>query len=347
MEDSDFKVSEMSQESAWESFISGCSQKTFLQSWSWGNFNEKMGEKTWKLGVFKGPELKAVSLAVLVNAKRGKFILVPHGPVMKDKEREKEKILKALISDLKNKGKENKAVFIRISPITERSGENEAAFKKAGLREAPIHAHPESSWKLGISPSEEEIMAKMRKTTRYLVRQALKNKDIGIKRSEDVKDLEKFNQLYLKVVEKQRFVPFSYRYLNEEFQSFLQKGQISLFFAEYKGKPAASAFVIFWSGMGFYHHAALLPEFHKLPLAYLLQWEAIKEAKRRNCFLYDFWGYADPAKTPNHPWAGPTLFKMGFGGSAHFYVRTKDFPLSKKYWLTWAFEKLRKAKRGL
>ena len=107
----------------------------------------------------------------------------------------------------------------------------------------------------------------------------------------------------------------------------------------------ASALVTFWSGIGFYHQAALDPKYHKVPIAYLLQWEAIKEAKKRGCKLYDFWGYVDPKS--RHPWAGPTLFKMGFGGKAYEYVRTQDLPLSKKYWLTYGFEVLRKIKRGL
>ena len=64
----------------------------------------------------------------------------------------------------------------------------------------------------------------------------------------------------------------------------------------------------------------------------MLQWEIIKEAKRRGCKLYDFWGYIDPKASPKHPWAGPTLFKMGFGGRAYEYVKTQDLPLSKKYW---------------
>ena len=63
--------------------------------------------------------------------------------------------------------------------------------------------------------------------------------------------------------------------------------------------------------------------------------------------LYDFWGYVDPKKEPSHPWAGPTLFKMGFGGEAHEYVKTQDLPLSWKYLPTALFEKVRKIRRHL
>ena len=84
-----------------------------------------------------------------------------------------------------------------------------------------------------------------------------------------------------------------------------------------------------------------------MPVSYLLQWEAIREAKNRGCKLYDFWGFVDPQKYSKHPWAGPTLFKMGFGGEKFEYIETQDLPLSNKYWLTYFFEKLRKLKRGL
>ena len=109
----------------------------------------------------------------------------------------------------------------------------------------------------------------------------------------------------------------------------------------------ASAFIIFWSNGGFYHHAALSPKYHKIPIAYLLQWEAIKEAKKRGCVFYDFWGYVNPKDNPKHPWYGPTLFKMGFGGYVARYVKTQDLILSPKYWLNYIIETARRIKRRL
>ena len=116
---------------------------------------------------------------------------------------------------------------------------------------------------------------------------------------------------------------------------------------KYKGEIIAASYEIFWSNIGFYHHAALLPKYKKIPVSYLLQWEAIREAKKRGCGVYDFWGYADPKKNPNHPYAGPTLFKMGFGGQKYEYVKTQDYVISPKYWLNYIIESARKIKRGL
>jgi len=107
----------------------------------------------------------------------------------------------------------------------------------------------------------------------------------------------------------------------------------------------AGALMVFCSGVGFYHQAASLEKYAKLSIPYLLQWEAIKEAKKRGCKMYDFWGYVDPKS--KHPWAGPTLFKMGFGGKPYLYVKTQDLPLSWRYWPTYIFERLRRVKRRL
>jgi len=141
-------------------------------------------------------------------------------------------------------------------------------------------------------------------------------------------------------------VPFSENYLKNEFNTFNQDDEVMIFLGRYKEETISAALIIFWSNMAFYHHGASSFKYSKIPASYLLQWEAIKEAKKRGCNIYNFWGIA-PDENPNHPWRGLTLFKMGFGGYKKEYVKTQDFPLSNKYWLTYAIEKIRKSKRGL
>ena len=345
------EIREIKIKEVWEGFLSETEEKTFLNSWNWGEFQKSMesgsGGKIWRMGIFDRNELVGVALVIKVVARRGTFLLVPHGPNIKLKiKSQKLKILEALSGKLKEIGISEKADFIRINPILERSKENIEIFEKLRFRQAPVHAHPEASWKMDISLSEDRILSQMRKTTRYLIKQAQKDKDIEIYQGKDLKDVEVFNKIHLEVVRVQKFIPFSLDYFKKEFSAFSGDDEICIFFAKYKGEIAAASYVIFWSGIGFYHHAALLPEYHKIPLAYALQWESIKEAKRRGSKLYDFWGYVSPKESPKHPWAGPTLFKMGFGGRAYEYVKTQDFPLSKKYWLTYLFEKMRKIKRG-
>lgn len=341
------EIKEIKEKSIWEKFVSKCEEKTFLNSWNWGEFQKTMGNKIWRFGIYENSELFSMALMIKVKAKRGTFFLVPHGPNTEYKTIEaRRQILKALLDKAQKIAREEKVDFIRVNSLWERNETNTKIFKEAGFREAPLQIHPESSWKLDVRPSEEELLRGMRKTTRYLIRQAQRNSEIEIIKSDKARDIETFNKIHLEVVKTQNFVPFSLEYFRNEFLSFSKENQVLLFFGKYRGQVVASAFVIFWSNIAFYHHAGLLPEFHKIPVSYLLQWEIIKEVKKRGCPVYDFWGFVDPKLYPRHPWAGPTLFKMGFGGRGYGYVKTQDFPFSKKYYLTYFIEKLRKIKRG-
>ncbi len=284
--------------------------------------------------------------------------MIQHGPVIKNPKSEiliskqilnpKFQIINTLLDKLKEIAKEENCSFIRIAPLFERNEENQKIFKELGFKKSPMHANAyEATWKLDIAPSEEELLMQMRKTSRYLIRQAMKNQDITIEKSEKLSEVEIYQKLNKEVSKRQKFAPFSYEYIKNEFEVFSRDHQVLWFFGKYKDEVAAATLIVFWSGIGFYHQAASLSKYAKLSIPYLLQWEAIKEAKKRECKLYDFWGFVDPKKEPRHPWAGPTLFKMGFGGRPFEYLKTQDYPLSKKYYLTYIFEKLRKTKRGL
>ncbi len=349
------EIKEINDKKIWEGFLENCTEKTFLQSWNWGEFQKSLNYKIWRFGIYSNG-LMAVALVIKHKARRGSFLLVPHGPVIENPKSQipnpnqiqnsKSQILNVLMVTLKEIAIKEKVDFIRISPIWQKTPENEKIFKEFGFRLRALHSHPESSWKLNIEPSEAQLLAGMRKTTRYLIKQAEKN-GIEISQSFDIKDVELFNQMHLEVVGHQKFVPFSLEYFKKEFASFAADNQIALFFAKYQGKVVAASYGIFWSGIAFYHHAALLPEYKKIPAAYLLQWVAIKEAKKRGCKVYDFWGYSDPVKYPKHPYSGPTLFKMGFGGDKQEYVKTQDYIISQKYWINYIIETVRRIRRGL
>ncbi len=339
------EIKEITDKNQWEEFLLSCPQKTFLQSWNWGEFQVSLGKKIWRLGMYEQGKLISVALVIKMTARRGSFLLVPHGPVTHLTD--KKEIIAVLLGKLKELAHREKADFIRVSPIWERLPENEKLFKDLGFRLRPLHTHPESSWKLDITPNKEDIFDGMRKTTKYLIKQGQKNNDLEIYQTLNEADIEIFNKMHLEVVKTQKFIPFSLEYFKKEFAAFLPDNQIALFFAKYQGKVIAASYGIFWSNRAFYHHAALLPEYKKIPASYLLQWEAIKEAKKRGCQIYDFWGYSDPVKYPKHPYSGPTLFKMGFGGYKDEYVKTQDYIISQKYWINYIIETVRRIKRGL
>jgi len=341
------EIKDIKDRSQWENFINNIEEKTFLQSFNWGEFQKSLGNKIWRLGVFRQGTLGAVSLVIKIKAKRGTFLFLPHGPLISSTF-PKDEILKALLEFLKHLAIKERASFIRISPLITKSSNNNQIFQKLGFRRAPLHIHPEVTWQLNVSKSEEEILMGMRKTTRYLIRQGLKNKDLEIIKTDDLQKIKNFYYLYKETARYHHFVPFSLDYIRKEFSIFQKDNQILLFLAQYRREIIGGAIIVYWQGRGFYHHGAFLRKYPKIPAAYAIQWEAIKELKKRGGILYNFWGIADTGSKiqfQKHPWYGLTLFKQGFGGYRREYLKTQDFILSSKYWLNFLVEKMRKIKR--
>lgn len=333
----------------WENFIQECRPSTFLHAWNWGEFHERMNYKIWRLGVSADNNLAGIALLIKIKARRGAFLFCPHGPLLKEtlvlgERLPKQKILKALLEIFKKIALSEKCRFIRVSPLMEDSKENKLIFKNLGFRKAPIHIHPELVWILDITPSEDELLRGMRKTTRYSIKKAEKD-GVAVIKSSKIDDLEIFWQLYQQTASRHHFTPFSKQYLQKEFENFQKNGQALLLFGRYKDEIISGALIIFYGGLGFYHHGASLPKYTQITASHLLQWEAICEAKKRGCWLYNFWGIA-PANASRHPWAGLSLFKKGFGGFSQSYLLTQDFIISPFYWLTFTIEKIRKIKRG-
>ncbi|MBI2462677.1 MAG: peptidoglycan bridge formation glycyltransferase FemA/FemB family protein [Candidatus Spechtbacteria bacterium] len=373
------QIIQITDKEKWDSFVTSQPDHTFLHSWQWGEFNVRMGDKMWRFGVEENGELVSVILVILVEARRGRFLFIPHGPIFQSQisnlksqnENSKFEILKTLTSELKKIAQQEKAYFIRVSPPMIATEENRQLFADLGFRPAPIHMHAETTWTLDLSPSEEELLKGMRKTTRNLIRRA-EREGVEITIGASKEDIDHFYKLHKETVAKHDFIPFSREYIQCEVDAFSKnesvllrpptlqcygrttEGQAEVISAWYKGEPfgnaqgepQASAVIIFYGNSAFYHHGASSLRYSNIPTAYAVQWAAIKEAKRRNKKLYNFWGITT-SENPKHPWAGLTLFKKGFGGYQTDYLHAQDLPISWRYWPNWALESLRRIKRGL
>jgi len=338
-------IKQITNKSQWESFVTS-NKNTFLQSWNWGEFNKNTGEKIWRLGIFENDNLLAVSLVIRVSAKRGLFLFVPQGPIIEKGEWgvESGKCWNKFFEYLKSLGKEEGVGFVRVSPFLEDNNENLDTFRNCGFRNAPIHMmHPETTWLLDITKSEDEIVKNMRKTHRNLIRRAEKE-GVKIIKNTDEKYLKEFYKIHKETVIRHKFIPFSYEYIKSELDVFKIDNQIEIFSAKYKDRIISSAIIVFYGSQAFYHHGASSSEYSKIPASYLNLWKAVKDAKTRGCKIFNFYGIVE--NKPDHPWNGLSKFKMGFGGYKKELLHCQDFPISKEYAITWLVETIRKIKRG-
>lgn len=334
------KIEEITDYQKWTSFFNESGSPTFLQAWEWGELQKKNGHNVIRLGVFDSQKIIGIAQVIHMKARRGNFLFLPHGPLGDEK-----KILKVLVEHLRALGKEYKCSHIRISPILINSEVNVQTFRKLGFKNAATHMHAEHIWQLGIDMDEDKLLSEMRKTTRNLIRRAIKD-DVKIELTTDRKALKNFMKTYAVTAKRENFTPFSKSFIDNEFAAFNERGHAVILNGRVGSsqKCLSSAIVLFTKSSGFYHQGASLHS--KFPVTYLMQWTAILEAKKRGCKLYNFWGIS-PTDSIKHPWYGLTQFKKGFGGFQTDYLPTQDLALSGKYYLPYIFEKLVRLKRRL
>ncbi|MDO8573838.1 MAG: peptidoglycan bridge formation glycyltransferase FemA/FemB family protein [Candidatus Daviesbacteria bacterium] len=334
----DTTVKEITKKQVWEDFLSQHPEANFLQSWNWGSFHEALNHKIKRSGFYEKGNLIGAMLSVVENAKRGKYLTVPGGPTI---DWQNKNLVKQFVEEIKKIAKEENCVFIRVRPQIKSDDFSKNLFKELGFKTAPMHLHAELTSQLDITPAEETLLANMRKATRYEIKKAISS-GIKIETTNGAKTMHDFYDLQLLTAKRQKFVPFSFKFLAEQFKIFLENQQAVLFSAKFENKLLAQAFIIFYGTEAAYHYGASTEKGRKYPGAYLIQWEAIKEAKKRGFKRYNFWGVS-PEGDKDHRFSGLSLFKRGFGGSDFEYLHAQDLIINyPRYLLNYSIEFLRK-----
>jgi lipid II:glycine glycyltransferase (peptidoglycan interpeptide bridge formation enzyme) len=162
---------------------------------------------------------------------------------------------------------------------------------------------------IDLSKSEDEILKDMHQKGRYNIRLAEK-KGLTIKE-------EKTSNNFYKILEATGKRDGFYINPQKHYEAFLnvlgKKNKAKLFMAYLNDEPIAGILNTYIGNTATYFYGASSNKHRNLMAPYLLQWHAIKEAKKRGFKYYDFLGIADPQK-PKDPLKGVTQFKTKFGG---------------------------------
>lgn len=334
-------VKEINNKKIWEGFLKKYPQANFLQSFNWGLFHQSLGKNIRRVGFYNGKKLVGVMLCIVEQAKRATYLTVPAGPLIDWEDKSQIKIFKETLEKI---AKEEKCSFIRVRPQILENSKNRNLFESLGFKSAPMHLHAELTRQLDLIKSEEKLLSEMRKTTRYEIKQTQK---LGIKiiTSQDVSDIDEFYKLQKETAKRQRFVEFDKKFLMEEFKAFVKDGQVLLYTAWLGKKKLAQAFIIFYGKEAAYHYGASTLDGRKYPGAYLIQWQVVRDAKKRGMEKYNLWGVAPEGQVDHRFW-GVSVFKRGFGGEDVEYLHARDLIINPlAYKLNWAIETIRKKSR--
>lgn len=325
----------------WGIFLSKQPQANFLYSWQWGELHEKLGNVVVRKGVYSDDHLIGVVFGIVRNAKRGRYIEIPGGPLIDWKK----KSLAGYVTEmLKSIAKSNKAVFVRIRPQVEESEAMHDMLHSFGFKKSPMHLHSEHTSILDIVDSEEILLERMRQQTRYEIKRSAKQ-GVVVSSSSSREAMAKFIDVQLDTAKRQGFIPSSSEFLLQLGEVFADNLQI--YKAEKDGELLNLAVVIFYGEEADYYEAASTAAGRKYGGSYAIQWQAIKDARKRGMKRYNFWGIAYN-NDPNHRYAGVTTFKRGFGGDDVTYIPAHDLIINHaKYSTNWLIETVRRKKRKL
>lgn len=339
-----YLVDFIKKENIWEKFVKKQKYTSFVQSSNYGKFYKNLGEDYWILGIFDEQKtLVGGSIILSTHAKRGNFFYLPYGPIL---EYNNELIKKTFFVELSKFAREKKMDFIRISPLILDTEEGRGAIQKFGYRPAPMHVLAENSWLLDLSKDEQILLLGMKKNHRNLIRRC-EREGVRIEQKVDKKSIDILHHM-LDITEKRHnFIRFSREYINAEFKKFFEAGEATIFVGYLPdGRPDSATIIIFYGTMAVYRHSASLNIEKRLPTSYLMQWKIIQEAKKRGMKWYNFWGVDPIGAKDSHPFAGIGHFKRGFGGFQESLLHCHDLPITKRYWINWTIEMIRKKRRG-
>lgn len=350
----------------WDAFVKAQPYASFLQAWNMGEVYRDIGQEPIRIEVRDAQHtILGVCLGVVVPARRGKHVMTQYGPLATSTE-----VFDALTNAMKDAASERGCSFVRMSPFLPEVHTEAAGWPPAASKSSPLHLLSEYTWYIPLTEkdrwagepfqesqkrTEDQIKADMRKTTRNLVGRA-QREGVTVEASKNPEaDLEMYFELEKETFKRHHFVPYRSSFIRAQVKHFAPQGEAIVYIARYQGQPLAASVHMSFGGITSYHHGASTHAHPKIPASYLLQWTAISDALERGDQIYNFWGIAPRRLLPDgqeviidkhHPFAGVTTFKTGFGGKPLPLVHCTDIPLAKTYYLTRAFEFVRKWKRG-
>ncbi len=218
----------------------------------------------------------------------------PKGPVWKYDDDE---TLKKLVDKIKEKAKEENAIFMRVDPnIPETLIDTiEDIFQQQGF------CHLTQRWSFWNSPRDvyridlskfnepENLFNMLDRDTRRCIRKAAKE-GVTIEVATTEEDLKSFYDIFKEFSVNRGFMSRGYEYQKMLWETYITHDMGRLFLAKYNNKIIGGLICIIFSGKCLAMHMGTPYKFHKLQTYYAYVWESIKWAKTRGCLWYSFRG---------------------------------------------------------
>lgn len=308
----------------WGRILGSLPGSHLLQTWEWGAFKQHYGWQPTRL-VWRRPDGSAAAAAqILARSGPGRLrvLYCPRGPILDWSHTETQTIV---LRDLASLAGRRGVIEIKIDPDLPVGyglpGSDQASdeplgrtvaerLRETGWRFSPQQVQFRNTFLLDLTFEEDALLARMHQKTRYNVRLAQRRGVVV--RPAGVRELDLLYRIYAETSVRDGFVIRPAAYYRQVWGDFASAGLAQPFLAEVEGEPVAGLIVYRFAARAWYLYG-MSRDLHRERMPnHLLQWEAIRWARRQGCRSYDFWGAPDRFD-PADPMWGVHRFKQGFG----------------------------------
>ncbi|MCL5011009.1 MAG: aminoacyltransferase [Patescibacteria group bacterium] len=302
-------------------------ESSFLQSWEWGIFQEKLGRKIWRLQVGGSSAglgqvlLQAQVIKILLPFGKS-YLYIPFGPCFGQNlsEEQKEQAFELLLGELKKISASERAVYCCIEPFLQKL---HICKEFNSLHKPQKRIQPQKTLVLDLTKTNGEILAGFNEKTRYNVRLAAKKGvQFVVADADKPENLEIFYSLLKKTSQRDDFHSYPKSYF-AQFLKFTEGSPrgitpraalgVKLFFAQWQEKVIAANLLVLFGSRATNLHGASDYEFRQVKAPQFLRAQQIFWAKQQGFSQYDQWGI-DEVK-----WPSLTEYKKSFGGKEIVY----------------------------
>jgi peptidoglycan pentaglycine glycine transferase (the first glycine) len=334
---------------AWNELIASLPLAHLLQTWEWSQVKTKYGWQampfTWQTAGEKPVAAAMVlkrSFPIGGFAKKMCVLYIPKGPLMDWAD---VALRCRVLDNLQAFAKRQAAIFIKIDPdvvlgtgvpgaeqaVEFTGGQTiQSELEQKGWRFSHDQIQFRNTVLVDLTPSEEELLARMKQKTRYNIRLAQK-KGVTV-RAGTLDDLPLLYHMYAETSIRDNFLIREQGYYQTIWRNFMQVAPSASslqpssepLIAEVGSEPVGAVSMFYFAGQAIYLFG-MSRETHREKMPnHLLQWEAIRRARTLGCRTYNLWGAPDEFNQHDGLW-GVFRFKEGLGGYVSRTLGAWDF----------------------
>lgn len=334
-----------------------------LQSWQWGEFRIKIGQKPFRIGRFSSDGNRLIDV-VQIFLKKVPLLPFYYAYVPKCGHMDQR-----WLQYIDKFARSHKVVFVKFEPeITSYKWPNikgkiqkeknivgagkllSQEFKEFGLHLSSRKVFDKYSFVLDLQKSKEELLQNMHHKARYNIRLA-KRKGVKIKEMSNIEGLNIFLELNSQTTERQKFYLHNNEYFKQMWKIFGPSGIERILVAKYKEHNLAAWILFKWEDVLYYPYGASSDTHRNLMASNLIAWEAVQLGKNLGCKKFDFWGSLGPKPDKTDSKYGFHRFKKSYGAELVELVGTWDLVQNTIVYvflniadkIRWSFLRLRKS----